>query len=57
MAKKRSIKTADKAAIEKEILNGLCPICHKPLIDGQIIEVVDGSKTVKIHKSHRLMLG
>ncbi len=57
MAKKKTIKTADKKVIESEILNGICPICHKPLIDGQIAEVKDGDKIVQIHKAHRLMLG
>lgn len=57
MAKKKTVKSVDKAVIEKEIMNGLCPICHQALIDGQIAEVTSNDKTIKMCKKHRLMLG
>lgn len=57
MAKKKTVKTVKKEVMEQEILNGLCPICHQPLVDGQIADVTKNEQTIKICKKHRLMLG
>lgn len=57
MARKKTIKQVKKEAMDKDILNGLCPICHNQLVDGQIAEVSRNEEIVKICKKHRLMLG
>lgn len=60
MAKKKQVKSVSKEVIRKEIEAGICPICKKALVDGNIITINDANlngEGIRICKGHRLILG